>query len=67
MSPAGVSSLSSVTGSFAATIPVSMSTVTTQMVLLPDMAGYSVCSMMTKPASASGLVGGRIRLQQVAG
>ena len=44
-----------------------MSTVVTQMVLLPDMAGYSVCSMITKPASASGWVGGRITLQFAAG
>ncbi len=29
-----------------------------------DMGGYSVCSMITKPASAAGSVGGRIRLQQ---
>ena len=36
-------------------------------IVLPDMGGYSVCSMITKPASASGSVGGRIRLQQVAG
>ena len=48
-------------------MPVSISTVTTQMVLLPDMGGYSTCSMITKPASASGFAGGRIRLQQAAG
>ena len=35
-------------------MPVSSSTVVTQMVLVPDMPGYSTCSMMTKPASASG-------------
>jgi len=67
ISPAGVSSLSRVTGSQTGTIPVSMSTVTTQMMLVPDMGGYSTCSMITKPASASGFAGGRIRLQQVAG
>ena len=62
--PAGVSSLSRVTGSSASTIPVSMSAVTTQMVLVPDIGGYSTCSMMTKPASASGWVGGRTRLDK---
>ena len=48
-------------------MPVSIKAVVTQMVLLPDMGGYSVCSMMTKPASASGWVGGRMTLQQSAG
>ena len=48
-------------------MPVSSSTVATQIVLVPDMPGYSTCSMMTKPASASGRVGGRITLQQSAG
>ena len=38
-----------------------------QMVFEPDMAGYSACSMITNPASASGRVGGRMRLAQVAG
>ncbi len=65
--PAGASSTRSVTGSRIGTMPVSSSAVATQIVLLPDMAGYSTCSMMTKPASASGRVGGRIRLQQTAG
>ena len=37
--PAGASSTSSVTGSRIGSIPVSSSTVTTQIVLLPDMAG----------------------------
>ena len=54
MSPAGVSSLSRVRGSAPFTMPVSMRAVTTQMVLVPDMPGYSTCSMITKPASASG-------------
>ena len=40
---------------------------TYQIVFVPDMPGYSTCSMMTKPASASGRVGGRIRLQFAAG
>ena len=67
MSPAGVSRVSSVTGSTAATMPVSMSAVTVQMVFVPDMGGYSVCSMITNPASASGCVGGSTRLQFAAG
>ena len=57
-SPAGVSRVSSVTGSAMGTSPVSSSAVTTQMVLVPDMGGYSTCSRMMKPASASGRVGG---------
>ena len=48
-------------------MPVSSSTVTTQIVFVPDMGGYSVCSMITNPASASGVVGGRMTLQQRAG
>ena len=31
----------------------------TQIVFVPDMAGYSTCSMMTKPASRIGMVGGQ--------
>ena len=65
--PAGVSRFSSVTGSSAGTIPVSMSTVVTQIVFVPDMGGYSVCSMITKAASAAGSVGGSSRLQLAAG
>jgi len=41
--------------------------VVTQMVFVPDIGGYSTCSMMTKPASASARVGGRTRLQLAAG
>ncbi len=67
MMPAGVSSASSVTGSLTGTMPVSISAVTTQIVFEPDIGGYSTCSMITKPASASGVVGGRITLQQSAG
>ena len=67
ISPAGASSVSSVTGSTIGNMPVSSSTVATQIVLVPDMPGYSTCSMITKPASASGRVGGRITLQQSAG
>ena len=58
ISPAGASSVSSVTGSTIGIMPVSSSTVATQIVLVPDMPGYSTCSMITKPASASG-PGGR--------
>ena len=43
-----------VTGSIMGSIPVSSSTVTTHIVLVPDIPGYSTCSMITKPASASG-------------
>ena len=55
------------TGSRIGSMPVSSSTVVTQIVFVPDMPGYSTCSMITKPASASGRVGGRIRLQLAAG
>ena len=61
------SRVSSVTGSVIGRMPVSSNAVTTQMVFEPDIAAYSVCSMMMKPASASGLVGGTIRLQHMAG
>ena len=44
--PAGASSRSVVSGSCIATIPVSSSTVATQIVFEPDIAGYSVGSMM---------------------
>src|SRR5207253_6099552 len=61
--PAGASTQNSVTGSVIGTMPVSSSTVATQMVLLPDMTGYSVCSMMTNPAAAEGSEGWTSRLQ----
>jgi len=48
-------------------LPVSSSTVATQIVFVPDIPGYSICSMMTNPASASLSVGGRITLQLAAG
>ena len=51
------------TGSRIGSIPVSSSTVVTQIVFVPDMPGYSTCSMITKPASASGTRG---RQEQVA-
>ena len=47
MSPAGASRASSVTGSVIGSIPVSSSVVTTQIVLVPDIPGYSTCSMIT--------------------
>ena len=62
-SPAGASSVNSVTGSIIGRMPVSSSTVVTQIVFEPDMAGYSICSMMMKPMSASG---SHRRHQQVA-
>ena len=42
-------------------MPVSSSTVATQIVFEPDIAGYSVGSMMMKPASQPGCVAGTIR------
>ena len=45
--PAGASSRSTVSGSRSSTIPVSSSTVATQIVFEPDMSGYSVGSMIT--------------------
>ena len=65
--PAGVSSFRRVMGSVTFTMPVSISTVTVQMVLVPDIAGYSTCSMITNPASASGWFEGSTRLQFAAG
>ena len=54
-------------GSFTSTIPVSISVVTTQIVFVPDMPGYSVCSIIINPAAASGLFDGKIKLQFAAG
>ncbi len=45
--PAGDSRVSSVTGSVIGSMPVSSSTVATQIVFVPDMPGYSTCSMIT--------------------
>ena len=59
--PPGASRRSTVSGSRISTMPVSSSTVVVQMVLEPDMAGYSVGSMMMKPASQSGRVAGTTR------
>ena len=47
MSPAGASSVSSVTGSIIGSMPVSSRTVTTHIVFVPDIPGYSTCSMIT--------------------
>ena len=47
MSPAGDSRVSSVTGSVIGSRPVSSSTVTTHIVFVPDIPGYSTCSMIT--------------------
>ena len=60
--PAGASSRSVVSGSRISTMPVSSRTVATQIVFEPDIAGYSVGSMMMKPASQSAWVAGTIRL-----
>ena len=67
MRPAGASSVSSVTGSIIGSIPVSSRTVATHIVFVPDIPGYSTCSMITYPASASGCYDGRSRLQLAAG
>ena len=56
--PPGASSRTTVSGSVISTMPVSSSTVVVQIVFEPDMAGYSVGSMMMKPASQSGRVAG---------
>ena len=67
MIPAGASRVSSVTGSTIGSIPVSSRTVTTHIVFVPDIPGYSTCSMITYPASAAGSAGLRMRLQFAAG
>ena len=59
--PPGASSRTTVSGSAIATMPVSSRTVVVQIVFEPDMAGYSVGSMMMKPASQSGRVEGTTR------
>ena len=45
--PAGASRVISVIGSVIGSMPVSSSTVATQIVLVPDIPGYSTCSMIT--------------------
>ena len=59
--PPGASSRTIVSGSCIGSMPVSSSTVTTQIVFEPDIGGYSVGSMMMKPASQSSRVDGTIR------
>ena len=59
--PPGASSRTTVSGSVISTMPVSSRTVVVQIVFEPDMAGYSVGSMMMKPASQSGRVAGTTR------
>ena len=59
--PPGASSRTTVSGSVIASMPVSSRTVVVQIVFEPDMAGYSVGSMMMKPASQSGRVAGTTR------
>ena len=65
--PAGASSVSSVTGSVIGSRPVSSNAVTTHIVFVPLIPGYSTCSMITYPADASGFDDGRTRLQFDAG
>src|SRR5690242_2926697 len=60
--PPGGSSTSFVSGSCIGTMPVSSSTVATQMALEPDMGGVSAGSMMIQPMQARGSVGGTSRL-----
>ena len=59
--PPGASSRTTVSGSRSSSMPVSSRTVVVQIVFEPDMAGYSVGSMMMKPASQSGRVAGTTR------
>ena len=59
--PPGASSRTIVSGSRISTMPVSSRTVVVQIVFEPDIAGYSVGSMMMKPASQSGRVAGTTR------
>ncbi len=60
--PAGASSRSVVSGSCISTMPVSSRTVATQIVFDPDIAGYSVGSMITNPAAQSARCEGTTRL-----
>src|SRR5215207_2091072 len=57
-SPAGVSSRTTVTGSRAATMPVSTSTVATPIVPCPHIGRQPETSMNSTPQSASGRAGG---------
>lgn len=58
MTPTGVSSRTTVTGSVTATMPVSTSTVATAMVPAPHIGSTPVTSMKSTPQWASGTVGG---------
>ena len=60
--PPGASRTSRVSGSCIGTMPVSSSTVATQMALEPDMGGVSAGSMMIQPMAAPGRFGGTRRL-----
>ena len=60
--PPGASSTISVTGSIIGRMPLSSSTVATQIELEPDIGGVSSGSMMMKPICASGCFGGTSRL-----
>jgi len=61
-SPPGASSTISVTGSCIGMIPLSSSTVDTQIELEPDIGGVSSGSMMIQPIWASGCLAGTSRL-----
>ena len=60
--PAGVSTITMVSGSLIGTMPVSRMTVTVQIRFEPDMGTYSVGSMMITPTLQSALIGGVRRL-----
>jgi hypothetical protein len=60
-SPPGASSTSRVSGSSIGRMPVSSSTVTTQIEFEPDIGGVSEGSMMMKPICARGSFGGTRR------
>ncbi len=60
--PPGASRRRTVSGSCISSMPVSSRTVVVQIVFEPDIAGYSVGSMMMKPASQSARVAGTTRL-----
>ena len=62
-----MSSITTVSGSFISTMPVSSSAVVTQIAFEPDMAwAWSACRMM-KPASAPSRRGGTSRLTEPSG
>ena len=60
--PPGASSVMRVCGSVIGMMPLSSSTVATQIEFEPDIGGVSSGSMMMKPMSASGFLGGTSRL-----